>query len=145
MPAMHACAHSTTLQVGPHLAATYSLEAAKAADVCSTLRIHNQCECRTSASTQYKMAHVKVEVPIRETMRFEAFSSACATTTQAGRKNRKRSISVVIQGPYPSTLLRKFKTQLRKYEGKGLTMIEPTRRPKYPLTKRYTDKKFCEK
>ena|SRR5258707_15781802 len=37
MPVMHACAHSTTLQVGPHLAATYFCEVAKAVDVCSTL------------------------------------------------------------------------------------------------------------
>jgi hypothetical protein len=49
MPVMHACAHSTTLQVGPHLAATYFVEVAKAADMCSTLRIHNQCEYCTSA------------------------------------------------------------------------------------------------
>jgi hypothetical protein len=68
MPVMHACAHSTTLhQVGPHLAATYFFEVAKAADVCSTLRIHNQCECCTSAEFArchpiffYKMAHDKV-------------------------------------------------------------------------------------
>ena len=34
IPVMYACAHSTTLQVGPHWAATYFFEVAKAADVC---------------------------------------------------------------------------------------------------------------
>src|SRR5712692_3980332 len=66
MPVMHARAHSITLQVGPHLAGTYFFKVAKAADMCSILRIHNQCECCNSAEfadpTQtffYKMAHDK--------------------------------------------------------------------------------------
>jgi hypothetical protein len=67
MPVMHACAHSITLQVGPHLAVTYSFEVAKAADTCSTLRIHNQCEAAPQRSLPdaiqiffFKMAHDKV-------------------------------------------------------------------------------------
>jgi hypothetical protein len=67
MPVMHACAHSTTLQVGLHLAATFFFEVVKAADMCSTLRIHNQCKCCTSAEFArchpnffFKMAHDKV-------------------------------------------------------------------------------------
>jgi hypothetical protein len=67
MPVMHACAHSTTLRVGFRWAATYFCEAAKAADMCSTLRIHNQCECCPSAEFAgchpfffLQMAHNKV-------------------------------------------------------------------------------------
>jgi hypothetical protein len=55
MSIMHACAHTTTLQVGPHWAATYSFEVSKATDVCSTLRMHNQCECCTS--TEFARCH----------------------------------------------------------------------------------------
>jgi len=53
--------------VGPHWAITYFLEVAKAADMCNTVRIHNQCKCCTSAEFagcpnffSYKMAHDKV-------------------------------------------------------------------------------------
>jgi hypothetical protein len=67
MPVMHTCAHSTTLQVGSHLTVTYLLEVAKAADTCSTLRIHNQCEAAPQQSLLdaiqfffFKMAHDKV-------------------------------------------------------------------------------------
>ncbi len=56
--------HTTTLQVGPHWAATYFFKVAKAADVCNTLRIHNQCERCTSTEFArwhpnifYKMAY----------------------------------------------------------------------------------------
>ena len=68
MLVVHACAHSNTMQVGPHWAATYFFEVAKAADMCSTLRIHDQCECCTSTEFAgchpnnffFKMAHDKV-------------------------------------------------------------------------------------
>jgi hypothetical protein len=67
MPVMHTCTHSTTLQVGPHLATTYFFKVAKATDTCSTLRIHNQCEAAPQWSLLeaiqfffFKMAHNKV-------------------------------------------------------------------------------------
>ncbi len=96
MPAMHACAHPTTLQVGPHLATTCLSEVAKAADVCSTLKIHSQYECCTSAEfagchpiffffykmTWFSESAVEVEVPIWEMMRFERTRDDHASGTQ---------------------------------------------------------------
>src|SRR5258708_434009 len=55
MPVMHAYARYTTLQMGPHWAVTYFIEVAKAADMCSTLRIHDQYECCTS--TEFAGCH----------------------------------------------------------------------------------------
>src|SRR5258707_14879314 len=49
MLVMHTRARYKTLQMGPHWTTTYFLEVAKPAGMCSTLRIHSQCECCTSA------------------------------------------------------------------------------------------------
>src|SRR5258708_39296719 len=67
MLVMHTRARYKTLQMGPHWTTTYFLEVAKPAGMCSTLRIHSQCECCTSAEFAgchqiffFQMAHDKV-------------------------------------------------------------------------------------
>src|SRR5258707_15342156 len=67
MLVMHTRARYKTLQMGPHWTTIYFIEVAKPAGMCSTLRIHSQCECCTSAEFAgchqiffFQMAHDKV-------------------------------------------------------------------------------------
>src|SRR5216684_7197349 len=67
MLVMHTRARYKTLQMGPHWTTTYFLEVAKPAGMCSTLRIHSQCECCTLSGVCrmpkfffFQMAHDKV-------------------------------------------------------------------------------------
>src|SRR5258707_14053983 len=91
---MHACAHSTTLQVGPHWAATYFFEVAKAADVCSTLRIHNQCECCTSA--EFAGCHPKFF------LQHMAFGIRCKESALSESGSPPLSLSLLRLPPRPS-------------------------------------------
>src|SRR5258708_33356210 len=108
MPVMHACTHFTTLQVGLSWATTHFLEVSKAADMCITLRIHNQCKCcciDSIAAPQWSLPMPPKFIIIQDAVTSSVSISSNATITSAVATTTAFSIIMATQIHIPPTSL----------------------------------------